>query len=68
MVAKLIVHGSDRLEAIRIMSRALKEFHVSPIKTTIGLHDEILELPSFIKGDVSTHFLEKIMKNNSEAF
>lgn len=68
MVAKLIVYGNTRLEAIRTMSRALKEFHVSPIKTTIGLHDAILEHPLFIKGDVSTHFLEKIMKNDSEAF
>jgi len=59
MVAKLIVHGKTRLEAIKTMQRALLEFHVSPIKTTIPLHYDILEHPSFINGDVSTHFLEK---------
>ncbi|HOW36000.1 MAG TPA: acetyl-CoA carboxylase biotin carboxylase subunit [Candidatus Omnitrophota bacterium] len=66
MVAKLIVHGKSREEAIKTMARALDEFEVGPIKTTIGLHKEILSHPLFLKGTVSTHFLEKIKKNETE--
>ncbi len=66
MVAKLIVHAATRAEAIRIMRRALEEFHISPIKTTIALHMDILDHPLFIEGKVSTHFLEKHMKNDLE--
>ena len=62
MVAKVITHGRNREEAIRIMRRALDEFYVSPIKTTISLHQEILSHPLFLKGAVSTRFLEKINK------
>jgi acetyl-CoA carboxylase biotin carboxylase subunit len=66
MVAKLIVHDKTRIEAIRKMRRALEEFYVSPIKTTIGLHSEILEHPAFVVGKISTHFLEKMVKPDSE--
>lgn len=66
MVAKLIVHGKSREEAISIMLRALDEFYVSPIKTTIALHKEILNHPNFIKGTVSTSFLEKLKKNEKQ--
>ncbi len=67
MVAKLIVHDKTRPEAIRKMRRALEEFYISPIKTTIGLHSEILEHPLFVEGKISTHFLEKMMKSDTEA-
>ncbi|MCC6759436.1 MAG: acetyl-CoA carboxylase biotin carboxylase subunit [Candidatus Omnitrophica bacterium] len=67
MVAKLIVHDKTRPEAIRKMRRALEEFYISPIKTTIGLHSEILEHPLFVEGKISTHFLEKMMKSETEA-
>lgn len=60
MVAKLIVHGDTRMEAIARMRRALDEFYVAPIKTTIPLHQEILAHPLFISGKISTHFLEKL--------
>ena len=66
MVAKLITYGNDRNEAINTMRRALGEFYVSPIKTTISLHLKILEHPLFVEGKVSTHFLEKIMKDSPE--
>ncbi|MBF0388342.1 MAG: acetyl-CoA carboxylase biotin carboxylase subunit [Candidatus Omnitrophica bacterium] len=62
MVAKLIVHGRDRSEAIKIMRRALDEFYISPIKTTIPLHMQIMNHPLFVKGQISTHFLEKMAK------
>ena len=60
MIAKLIVYGNDRQEAICRMRRALEEFYVSPIKTTIWLHLEILNDPQFLKGKVTTHFLDKM--------
>lgn len=62
MVAKLIVYGRDRAEAIKIMRRALDECYVSPIKTTIPLHVQIMNNPMFVKGQISTHFLEKMAK------
>ncbi|MBF0521551.1 MAG: acetyl-CoA carboxylase biotin carboxylase subunit [Candidatus Omnitrophica bacterium] len=64
MVAKLICHGVNREEAIKTMRRALEEFYVSPIKTTIGLHSEILRNSAFLEGNISTHFLEKMTKSD----
>lgn len=66
MVAKVISYGKNRNEAIKIMLRALDEFYISPIKTTIHLHQEVLAHPLFLKGSVSTHFLEKISRNDVE--
>lgn len=60
MVAKLIVHGKNRSEAIKIMQRALNEFSIGPIKTTIPFHMRLLENPLFIKGDISTHFVQEM--------
>ena len=62
LVAKLIVHGRNRKEAVQGMRRALSEFVMSPIKTTIGFHMKIIENPLFLRGEISTHFLEKISK------
>jgi acetyl-CoA carboxylase, biotin carboxylase subunit len=58
MVAKLIVWGKDRNEAIQRMKRALDEFVVSGVKTTIPFHLKLLEHESFVKGDFNTKFLE----------
>ncbi len=66
MVAKLIVYGRNRQEAISIMKRAIGEFYVAPIKTTLELHAEILDQPFFQSGNVSTHFLEKLTKFGPE--
>ena len=66
MVAKLIVHGATRKEAIATMRRALEEFYVAPIKTTIPLHLEIIDHPLFVEGKVSTHFLENISQRDLE--
>ena len=67
MVAKLIVYGRDRDEAIAIMNRALEEFYISPLKTTITLHSHIINHPVFKQGKASTHFIEKHMKNELES-
>ncbi len=62
LVAKLITHGHNRAEAIKIMQRALNEFSIAPIKTTIPFHLQLLENPLFLKGDISTHFVQDMLK------
>jgi acetyl-CoA carboxylase, biotin carboxylase subunit len=62
MIAKLIVHGIDREEAMARMSRALEEFIIEGIKTTVPLHRRIFLDPVFRSGKYSTSFLEKFNK------
>jgi acetyl-CoA carboxylase biotin carboxylase subunit len=59
MIAKIIVHGRDRQEAIARMRRTLEMSVVEGIKTTIPLHLKILNEPDFIAGRLSTHFMER---------
>ena len=61
MIAKLITHGRDRQESAARMKRALGEFVIEGIKTTIPLHRRILDDPDFQKGHVSTTFLERFL-------
>jgi acetyl-CoA carboxylase biotin carboxylase subunit len=61
LVAKLITYGKTRDEAIARMRRALREFVISGIKTTIPLHARILENPEFCAGDYTIHWLEKFV-------
>src|SRR4051794_12360723 len=63
MIGKLIVHRPTRAEAIAAMKRALSEFHVAPIKTTIPLHLQIMDNPNFLSGDVDTGFVERSLLN-----
>ncbi len=60
MLAKLIVHGETREEAIAKMKSALGEFIVEGITTNIDFHYEILDQPSFIEGNYNTSFIEKM--------
>lgn len=62
MIAKLIVHGKDRNEAITICRRALDEFIVDPIKTTIPFHKKVMSNPLFIKGKYSTDFIDRLFE------
>jgi acetyl-CoA carboxylase biotin carboxylase subunit len=59
LVAKLLVHQPTRAEAFGCMRRALAEFVVDGIKTTIPLHREIFNHSSFIEGQVDTTFIER---------
>jgi acetyl-CoA carboxylase biotin carboxylase subunit len=59
LLAKLIVRGKDRLDAIARGRRALEQFVVEGVKTTIPLHRAILNNEKFIKGDLSTRFMDK---------
>ena len=61
MIGELIVHRPTRAEAISAMKRALGEFHISPIKTTIPLHLQIMDNPNFLSGEVDTGFIERTM-------
>jgi acetyl-CoA carboxylase biotin carboxylase subunit len=65
LIAKVIVHGKDRGEAIIRMKRALNEFVIEGIKTTIPFHLEILDDPDFISGKINTHFIDS--KKNAPA-
>lgn len=62
LIAKLIVHGRDRREAISKMKRALDEFIVEGIKTTIPLHRKIMSHKAFVDGDFNTGFLDKVIR------
>jgi acetyl-CoA carboxylase biotin carboxylase subunit len=61
LVAKLIVHAPTRARAIDRMRRALDEFAVVGIKTTIPLHQRIVNDPDFQAGDYTIHWLEKFV-------
>jgi acetyl-CoA carboxylase biotin carboxylase subunit len=58
LVAKVITHGSDRSEAVARMRRAVAEFVVEGIRTTLPLHARVLADARFGAGDYSTTFLE----------
>jgi len=58
LIAKLIVWGSTRGEAIARMRRALSEYRITGIKTTIPFHQRLLDHPRFLEGDVSTDMVE----------
>ena len=61
MIGKLIVHRPTRAEAIATMRRALLEFHIAPIKTTIPLQLRIMDDQHFKTGDVDTGFVERVL-------
>ena len=65
LIAKLITHGRDRQEAMARMRRALDEFVIEGIKTTIPLHRRIFNDPDFQKGYVSTTFLDRFLANHT---
>jgi acetyl-CoA carboxylase biotin carboxylase subunit len=61
MIGKLIVHRPTRALAIAAMRRALSEFHIAPVKTTIPLHLQIMDNQFFQSGDVDTGFVERAL-------
>ena len=60
----MIVWGHDRTEAIARTKRALEEFRVFGLKTTIGFHRVVMDNAKFVKGDLSTRFLEEEYPDN----
>jgi acetyl-CoA carboxylase biotin carboxylase subunit len=67
LIAKLIVRGKDRVEAISRMTRALDMFIVEGIHTTIPLHRRILADPDFRAGNVDTTFIERFLAKHDKA-
>ena len=66
MIAKLVVKGRDRAEAIGRMKRALEMFVVEGIKTSIPLHRKILADAEFATGKLDTHFIERLLGTNGK--
>jgi len=66
LIAKLVVRGKDRPEAISRMSRALEMFIIEGIYTTIPLHRRILADPEFRAGKVDTTFIERFLQKSQE--
>ena len=64
LIAKLVVRGRDRAEAISRMSRALEMFVVEGIYTTIPLHQRIMRDPDFRAGNFDTKFMERFLGNS----
>jgi acetyl-CoA carboxylase biotin carboxylase subunit len=68
MIGKLIVYGNTRERCIRRLRRALEEFVVEGMKTTIPLHQKIVRDPEFLAGDYTIKWLEKwLAKQHGEA-
>lgn len=66
LIAKLISWGKDRKEAIARMRRALDEFIIDGVPTTIPFHKKLLQEPEFIKANITTNFIEKYLTNPKE--
>jgi acetyl-CoA carboxylase biotin carboxylase subunit len=66
LIAKLIVHGRDRTEAIAKMERALSQFIVQGIETSIPLHQAIFADPGFRAGQFDTKFMEEFLAKSDK--
>ncbi len=62
MIGKLITYGPTRMDAIKKMQRALDEYIIEPIKTTIPFHKNVFSNPAFLRGQFSTYFVEELFK------
>jgi acetyl-CoA carboxylase biotin carboxylase subunit len=67
MIAKVIVHGRDRQEAIARMKRTLEMSVIEGIRTTIPLHLRILNEADFVAGRLNTHFMERYQPKSKES-
>ena len=67
MIAKLIVHGKTRNAALMRLRRALEEFVIEGVKTTIPLHQEIISQAEYIDGQYNIHWLEQFMEKKKAA-
>ena len=61
MIAKLIVSGKTRNAALMRLHRALEEFVIDGVKTTIPLHQKIISRPDYIDGMYNIHWLEDLL-------
>jgi len=61
MIAKLVVHGTNRNECLLRLKRSLEEFVIGGVKTTLPLHQRIISQADFINGDYDIHWLEAFL-------
>ncbi len=61
MIAKLIVKGKDRAEAIAVGKRALMEFHIAGVHSTIGFHRYMLQDPRFLNNDYVINYIDQLL-------
>ncbi|MCF6128555.1 acetyl-CoA carboxylase biotin carboxylase subunit [Flavobacterium sp. AS60] len=66
MIAKLITTAQTREEAINKMKRALDEFYIEGIKTTIPFHRQLMDEPDYVAGNYTTKFMESFKMNDPE--
>jgi acetyl-CoA carboxylase biotin carboxylase subunit len=66
MIAKLIVHAGTRNAALMRLRRALEEFVIMGVKTTIPLHQDIIAQPEYLDGQYDIHWLENFMKKKEK--
>jgi acetyl-CoA carboxylase biotin carboxylase subunit len=64
LIAKLLVWGNDRIEAIERMKRALSEYRISGVATTIPFHLKVMNNEKFKEGKIHTHFIEEEMEKD----
>ena len=62
LISKLIVYGASRNECLMRLNRALEEYVITGIETTIPLHQDIIKDPDFVNGDYNIHWLEKFVE------
>ncbi|MEW6186351.1 MAG: acetyl-CoA carboxylase biotin carboxylase subunit [Thermodesulfobacteriota bacterium] len=66
LIAKLIAYDATRMGAIQIMKRALAEFKIEPLKTTISLYRRIMEDSDFQQGDFTTDYIKKFVPDEDD--
>jgi acetyl-CoA carboxylase biotin carboxylase subunit len=67
MIAKLITRGNNRMEAISRMRRSLEVMVVEGIRTNVTLHRRIVNDPDFIRGNLDTGYLDRLLERKGEA-
>ena len=66
MIAKLIVHGANRNECLMRLRRALEEYIIDGLETTIPFHQRLMSAPEFINGEYDIHWLEKFLGTHEQ--
>ena len=65
LISKLIVHGKSRNESLMRLRRALEEYVIGGIETTIPLHQRVAVATDFIDGDYDVHWLERFVRDRA---
>jgi acetyl-CoA carboxylase biotin carboxylase subunit len=66
LISKLVVRGRNRNECLMRLRRALEEYVIDGIKTTIPLHQRLISEPDFVNGDYDIHWLENFLQHRSQ--